>query len=72
VTCFVPSSPMPMTGYTLFVRARDIIPLRITVDEALRITMSGGVLIPPGETGLGLTDLATILRDREERRGEPE
>jgi uncharacterized membrane protein len=65
VTCFVPSSPMPMTGYTLFVRARDIIPLKITVDEALRITMSGGVLIPPAEQGIGGVDLATILRDAE-------
>ncbi|MEM7307133.1 MAG: DUF502 domain-containing protein [Planctomycetota bacterium] len=49
ISCFVPSSPMPMTGYTIFVEATDIVPLRLTVDEALRITMSGGVLMPPGE-----------------------
>ena len=49
VTIFIPSSPMPMTGYTTFVPARKVIPLPITVDEALRITMSGGVLIPPRE-----------------------
>jgi len=70
ITCFVPSSPMPMTGYTLFVKARDIIPLKITVDEALRITMSGGVLIPPAEQAVGGPDLATILRDAE--RGDDE
>ena len=49
VSCFVPSSPLPLTGYTIFVEASRIIPLPITVDEALRITMSGGVLIPPQE-----------------------
>ncbi len=49
ITCFIPSSPMPMTGYTIFVEAKSVIPLPITVDEALRVTMSGGVLIPPHE-----------------------
>ena len=49
MSCFVPSSPLPLTGYTIFVEASKIIPLPITVDEALRITMSGGVLIPPQE-----------------------
>ena len=49
ITCFVPSSPMPMTGYTIFVEGRKAIPLPMSVDEALRVTMTGGVLIPPGE-----------------------
>lgn len=49
VSCFVPSSPMPMTGYTIFIERRLIMPLAITVDEALRITMSGGVLVPTRE-----------------------
>ena len=49
ITCFVPSSPMPMTGYTIFLPADRVIQLDLTVDEALRITMTGGVLIPPKE-----------------------
>ena len=49
VTIFIPSSPMPMTGYTLFVEAENVVPLPISVDEALRITMTGGVLVPPIE-----------------------
>lgn len=49
VTVFVPSSPMPMTGYTTFIPAHMVVQLPISVDEALRITMSGGVLIPPRE-----------------------
>jgi uncharacterized membrane protein len=49
ISTFVPSSPMPMTGYTIFIERSRVIPLPITVDEALRITMTGGVLVPPHE-----------------------
>jgi uncharacterized membrane protein len=49
VSVFVPSSPMPMTGYTVFVPADEVVPLPFTVDEALRVCVSGGVLIPPHE-----------------------
>jgi len=40
---------MPMTGYTVFIDADKLIPLPLTVDEALRVTVSAGVLIPPAE-----------------------
>lgn len=73
VTVFVPSSPMPMTGYTVFVEADRCIPVPITVDEALRITMTGGVIIPPAEApggtaaeALADADVAPAVR-REER-----
>lgn len=49
ISMFIPSSPMPMTGYTIFVPVEDVVPLPITVDEALRTIVSGGVLIPPHE-----------------------
>lgn len=49
ITVFVPSSPMPMTGYAVFVPVEEVIPLPITVDEAIRTIVSGGVLIPPQE-----------------------
>lgn len=49
VCVFLPTSPMPMTGYTMFVEASRVISLPITIDEALRTVMTGGVLIPPQE-----------------------
>jgi len=49
ISVFVPSSPMPMTGYTIFVPADEVVPLPFSVDEALRVVVSGGVLIPPHE-----------------------
>lgn len=49
ITLFIPSSPMPVTGYTIFVPADSIIDLPLTVDEALRTVISGGLLMPDEE-----------------------
>lgn len=49
ISIFIPSSPMPMTGYTIFLPVEEVVPLPMTVDEALRTIVSGGVLIPPHE-----------------------
>ncbi len=59
VTVFIPSSPMPMTGYTVFVRQDQTLPLPITVDEVVRIVVSAGVLIPPAQV---VTDIEPSLR----------
>ncbi len=46
VTVFIPSSPTPLTGYVVQVPREDVIDLTLTIDEALRFTMSGGVIKP--------------------------
>ena len=47
-TVFIPSSPTPITGYVVQVPREDVIELNLSVDEAFRFTISGGV-IKPGE-----------------------
>ncbi len=49
VTVFIPSSPTPITGYTILVPAKDVIQLSMKVDEAFRFAVSAGVIIPPGQ-----------------------
>lgn len=49
LTVFIPSSPTPFTGYTITVPREDIIELPITVEEAIRFSVSGGVLVPTRE-----------------------
>ena len=49
VTIFIPSSPTPFTGYTITVPRDEVRELPISIDEALRFTISGGVLVPPKE-----------------------
>ena len=61
VTVFVPSSPTPFTGYAVTLPRKELIELPITVDEAVRFVMSGGVLnpqkpadtLPPGAAATG-------------------
>jgi uncharacterized membrane protein len=49
LTVFVPTSPTPVTGYTLIVRRTEVIDLPLSVDDALRFTISGGVIAPAAE-----------------------
>jgi uncharacterized membrane protein len=53
INVFIPSSPTPITGYVIFVSEEDIIPLPITVDEAIRFAVSGGVLVPAQQVQKG-------------------
>ena len=49
LTIFVPSSPMPLTGYTITVRRNEVIDLPMDIDDAFRFTISGGVIMPSGQ-----------------------
>jgi uncharacterized membrane protein len=49
ITVFIPSSPTPFTGYVITVPRAETIDLPITIDEALRFVVSGGVIIPPSQ-----------------------
>lgn len=49
VTVYVPSSPAPMTGYTMIMAAEDVIEVEMDVEEAMKFVISGGVLPPKEE-----------------------
>ena len=49
VTILVPTSPMPVTGYTLNVPKTEIIDLNITIDQAFQFCISCGVLVPESQ-----------------------
>ena len=49
VTVFVPSSPTAFSGYVLVVPRQSVIELPLTVEEAMRLLVSGGVLVPSSE-----------------------
>ncbi len=46
VTVFVPSTPTAFTGYVLIVPQSRVVELPMTVEEALRLLVSGGVITP--------------------------
>lgn len=47
VNIFIPSTPNPTTGYFLLVPKSDIISLKMSVDDAIKTIISGGIIVPP-------------------------
>ena len=43
---FVPTTPNPTSGYLLFIKASDTKELNLTVEEGLKIIVSGGMIAP--------------------------
>lgn len=44
LSVFLPTTPNPTSGYLLFVPKKDVIPLDISVEEALKLIISGGTI----------------------------
>jgi len=51
VCCFVPTTPNPTSGFIIIVPRKDITVLDMEVDEALRMIISLGVVIPTWRKG---------------------
>jgi len=47
LSVLMPTSPMPVTGFTITVRKSEAVDLNITVDQAIQFIVSCGVVIPP-------------------------
>ncbi|MCK4850124.1 MAG: DUF502 domain-containing protein [Phycisphaerae bacterium] len=46
ISVFMPSSPTPLTGYVICTKRSEVVELTISIDEAFRFIISGGVLKP--------------------------
>ena len=49
LTVFLPTSPTPFTGFIILVPKEETIDMDITIEEAFRFTVSGGVIVPQGQ-----------------------
>lgn len=47
VNLFVPTTPNPTSGFFLMASKTEIIELDLNVDDALKMVISGGVVVPP-------------------------
>jgi uncharacterized membrane protein len=52
VNVFVPTTPNPTSGFYLLVPENDIISLDMTVEDAFKLVISGGILSPPEKAGI--------------------
>ena len=46
VSIYVPTTPNPTSGFLIFVNRKDIIPLKLRVDDAWKIIISTGIVTP--------------------------
>jgi uncharacterized membrane protein len=64
VCVFVPAAPTPFSGFVVYTAKEDLIPLPLSVDEAMRIIISAGVIIPEHQAiGGGTADTGTRRRE---------
>lgn len=47
VNLFVPTTPNPTSGFFIMASKSEIIELEMSVDDALKMVISGGVVVPP-------------------------
>ena len=45
-TCFVPSTPTPVSGMTVMVPSEEVVPVNLSVEEGVKFFVSGGVASP--------------------------
>ncbi len=75
VNIFLPTTPNPTSGFLLFVPKEDLIPLSMSVEEAIKMVISGGIVTPPDQrtaadrnmalTSAKVYEKLEILREKE-------
>ena len=46
INIFLPTTPNPTSGFLLFVPKKELVPLSMTVEEAIKMVISGGIVTP--------------------------
>jgi hypothetical protein len=49
IAVFIPSTPAAFSGYVLVVPREQVVELPMTVEQAMRLLVTGGVLMEPGK-----------------------
>jgi uncharacterized membrane protein len=72
VSAFMPCTPNPTTGFFFYVPKRDVIDLDITVEQAMTVIMSAGIVQPGSDPQGKLATLAETARVAQlARKAEP-
>ncbi len=75
VNIFLPTTPNPTSGFLLFVPKGDLVPLNMTVEQAVKMVISGGIVTPPdtrpqeeqkhAQTSAKIYEDVDVLREKE-------
>ena len=47
INVFLATTPNPTSGFLMFVARKDAIPLSMTIEDAMKMIISGGLVVPP-------------------------
>ncbi len=61
---FLPTTPNPTSGYMLLVPRQDAVVLPLTIEEGIRLIISGGSVMPP-DSATSLREAAVLLAGRQ-------
>ena len=64
LSLYVPTTPNPTSGFFLMVPRADVMPLQMSVDEALKYIISMGVVAPPAPAAAPAAAAPLPLRNR--------
>jgi uncharacterized membrane protein len=70
VTVFVPSTPTAFSGYVLVVPRSSVVELPLSVEEAMRLLISGGVIAPRSPLAGELEAASQASHSEAQRAGE--
>lgn len=71
VSAFMPCTPNPTTGFFFYVKRKDLIELDISVENAMTLLISAGMVQPEGEVQKNLAALAAKTKaGRSKRKAE--
>lgn len=48
VTVFLPTTPNPTSGLFIMVRREEALPSDLSIEDAMKMVISGGAVVPPG------------------------
>jgi uncharacterized membrane protein len=71
VSAFLPCTPNPTTGFFFYVPRRDVVDLDITVEQAMTLLISAGIIQPGVDPHNKLTALAETARAAQAARKVP-
>lgn len=60
INVFLPTTPNPTSGFLLFVPRRNLTTLSMTVEEGIKLVISGGIVTPPDLRPQALQDIPQI------------